>query len=53
MLQQAGAKKIHRTDLPPNYYIHLQLTMRIGFVVDTSCKAYQVERLFIADNSNV
>jgi len=25
--------------------------MRMGFVVDTSCEAYQVERLYIADNS--
>lgn len=25
--------------------------MRMGFVVDTSCEAYQVDRLFIADNS--
>ncbi|WP_163971097.1 GMC family oxidoreductase N-terminal domain-containing protein [Oceanobacillus halotolerans] len=51
ILRQAGAKKIHRSDLPPNYYIHLQSTMRMGFVVDTSCEAYQVERLYIADNS--
>lgn len=51
ILRKAGAKKIHRSDLPPNYYIHLQSTMRMGFVVDTSCEAYQVERLYIADNS--
>lgn len=51
MLRQSGAKKIHRTDLPPDYYIHIQSTMRMKFVVDTSCEAYQVERLYIADNS--
>jgi len=51
ILRHAGAKKIHRTDLPPNYFIHLHSTMRMGFVVDTSCEAYQVERLYIADNS--
>src|SRR5699024_6587761 len=51
ILRQAGAKKVHRTDLPANYYIHLQSTMRMGYVVDTSCEAYQVERLYVADNS--
>jgi choline dehydrogenase-like flavoprotein len=25
--------------------------MRMGFVVDSNCEAYQVKRLFIADNS--
>jgi choline dehydrogenase-like flavoprotein len=51
MLRQAGASKIHRTNLPEDYYIHLQSTMRMGYVADTSCEAYQVERLYIADNS--
>lgn len=51
ILRKAGAKKVHRTDLPPNFFIHLQSSMRMGFVVDTSCEAYQVKRLFIADNS--
>lgn len=51
ILRQAGAKKVHRSDLPPNYFIHIHSTMRMGFVVDTSCEAYQVKRLFIADNS--
>lgn len=51
ILRQAGAKKVHRSDLPPNYYIHLQSTMRMGFVVDSSCEAFQVERLYVADNS--
>jgi choline dehydrogenase-like flavoprotein len=51
ILRQAGAKTVHRADLPANYFIHLQSTMRMGFVIDTSCEAYQVERLYIADNS--
>jgi choline dehydrogenase-like flavoprotein len=51
MLRKSGAKEVHRTDLPPNYYIHIQSTMRMGHVVDTSCEAYQVEGLYIADNS--
>ncbi|MBP1971403.1 choline dehydrogenase-like flavoprotein [Virgibacillus natechei] len=51
MLRQSGANEIHRSDLPPNYYIHIHSTMRMGFVVDSSCEAYQVEGLYIADNS--
>ncbi|SFD66520.1 Choline dehydrogenase [Lentibacillus persicus] len=51
ILRQAGAETVHRKDLPPNYYIHLQSTMRMGYVVDTSCEAYQVKRLYVADNS--
>lgn len=51
ILKEAGAATIHRSDLPPNYFIHLHSTMRMGFVVDTSCEAYQVKRLFVADNS--
>ncbi|WP_010531450.1 GMC family oxidoreductase N-terminal domain-containing protein [Lentibacillus jeotgali] len=51
ILRKAGAKKVHRSNLPANYYIHLQSTMRMGFVVDTSCEAYQVGRLYVADNS--
>ncbi|MFD1361307.1 GMC family oxidoreductase N-terminal domain-containing protein [Lentibacillus salinarum] len=51
ILRQAGAKKVHRADLPANYYIHLQSTMRMGYVVDPSCEAYQVGRLYVADNS--
>jgi choline dehydrogenase-like flavoprotein len=31
--------------------IHMESTMRMGFVVDESCEAYQVKRLYIADNS--
>lgn len=51
ILRQAGAQSIHRSDLPPNYFIHLHSTMRMGFVVDPTCEAYQVERLYVADNS--
>ncbi|GAA0472040.1 GMC family oxidoreductase [Alkalibacillus silvisoli] len=51
ILRKAGAKQVHRSDLPPNYFIHIHSTMRMGYVVDSSCEAYQVERLFIADNS--
>ena len=51
ILRKAGAKKVHRSDLAPNYFIHLHSTMRMGYVVDTSCEAYQVDRLYIADNS--
>jgi choline dehydrogenase-like flavoprotein len=51
ILRQAGAKRVHNSDQPPNYYIHLQSTMRMGFVVNTNCEAYQVKRLFIGDNS--
>jgi choline dehydrogenase-like flavoprotein len=31
--------------------IHMESTMRIGFVVDQNCEAFQVNRLYIADNS--
>ncbi|WP_413378742.1 GMC family oxidoreductase N-terminal domain-containing protein [Alkalihalobacillus sp. 1P02AB] len=52
ILRQAGAKTVHRSVLPPNVYIHLESTMRMGFVVDSSCEAFQVKRLYITDNSN-
>ncbi|GAA0453477.1 GMC family oxidoreductase N-terminal domain-containing protein [Alkalibacillus silvisoli] len=51
ILRRAGAKKIHRTNWPSNLFAHMESTMRMGFVVDTNCEAYQVKRLFIADNS--
>ncbi|WP_100398835.1 GMC family oxidoreductase N-terminal domain-containing protein [Bacillus sp. FJAT-44742] len=51
MLKYAGAKEIIRSDLPPNLFIHLESTMRMGYVVDSSCETFQVKRLFIADNS--
>jgi choline dehydrogenase-like flavoprotein len=51
ILRKAGAKKIIRTDWPVNLFAHIESTMRMGFVVDSNCEAYQVKRLFIADNS--
>ncbi|UUZ94253.1 GMC family oxidoreductase N-terminal domain-containing protein [Paenibacillus sp. P25] len=50
-LLQAGAKKIIRTDSPTGWSLHIESTMRMGYVVDTNCEAYQVKRLYIADNS--
>ncbi|MNE77310.1 GMC oxidoreductase [compost metagenome] len=50
-LKAAGAKRIIRSDTPFAFQLHLESTMRMGFVVDTNCEAYQVKRLFIADNS--
>jgi len=50
-LRKAGAKNIIRADWPPGVFIHLHSTMRLGYVTDTNCEAYQVKRLFIADNS--
>lgn len=51
ILKKAGAKTILRSNWPANLYIHIQSTMRMGFVTDTNCEARQVKRLFIADNS--
>ena len=51
MLKKAGAKKILRSDAMPYLFAHIESTMRIGLVVDTDCEAYQVKRLYIADNS--
>lgn len=51
ILQKSGAKKIIRTDWPAHLFGHIESTMRMGFVVDSNCEAYQVKRLFIADNS--
>lgn len=51
ILRKAGAKKILRTDWPAHLFGHIESTMRMGFVVDSNCEAYQVKRLFIADNS--
>ncbi|AXF55579.1 GMC family oxidoreductase N-terminal domain-containing protein [Salicibibacter kimchii] len=51
MLRKAGATEVHRADLNPNVYIHFESTMRMGYVVDDACEAYQVNRLYIADNS--
>lgn len=51
ILRKAGAKTIIRSNWPPNGYIHIQCTMRMGYVTDTECEALQVKRLYIADNS--
>lgn len=51
MLLKAGAKKIIRSYVSPGILIHIESTMRMGFVTDTTCEAYQVKRLYIADNS--
>lgn len=51
ILRKAGAKTIIRSNWPPSIFIHITSTMRLGFVTDLNCEAYQVKRLFIADNS--
>lgn len=51
ILRNAGAKSVLRLNWPANIFIHIQCTMRMGFVTDTDCEAMQVKRLFIADNS--
>lgn len=50
-MKAAGAKTIIRSDTPFSFMLHMESTMRMGLVVDTNCEAYQVKRLFIADNS--
>lgn len=51
ILRQAGARKVLRSDWPSALMIHMESTMRMGYVVDESCEAYQTKRLYIADNS--
>lgn len=51
ILRQAGARTVIRADWPPGIMIHLESTMRMGHVVDENCEAFQVKRLFLADNS--
>jgi len=51
ILRKAGAKTIIRSNWPPDVFLHIQSTMRIGYVTDTNCEALQVKRLYIADNS--
>lgn len=41
---------VHRLDAGPSA-IHIHSTMRMGFVADGNCEAYDVDRLFIADHS--
>jgi choline dehydrogenase-like flavoprotein len=50
LLLKAGAKKVVRCDWPTTFG-HIECTMRMGFVVDANCEAFQVKGLFIADNS--
>ncbi len=55
LLQALGAKSIHRINKPP-FVIHSHSTMRMGLsatdsVLDETCEARWVKRLFIADNS--
>lgn len=51
LLRAAGARTVVRANWSPELYIHIMSTMRMGFVVDSNCEAYQVRGLFIADNS--
>jgi len=51
ILRKAGAKTIVWSNWPTGMMFHIMSTMRMGFVVDDHCEAYQVKRLFIADNS--
>nr|WP_275422892.1 GMC family oxidoreductase N-terminal domain-containing protein [Paenibacillus mucilaginosus] len=51
ILRKAGARKVHRSDWPGSLLIHMESTMRMGFVVNENCEAYQVRRLYITDNS--
>lgn len=51
ILRKAGAKTVIRSNWPPSIFIHIQSTMRMGYVTDTNCEALQVQKLFIADNS--
>lgn len=51
MFRKAGARTVIRANWPPNVYLHIISTMRMGYVTDTNCEAKQVKRLYIADNS--
>lgn len=51
ILRKAGARQIIRGNWPPAAFIHMESTMRIGYVIDAACEALQVKGLFIADNS--
>ena len=55
LLKHAGAKQVYRLNWPP-LILHVQSTMRMGAdpsnsVLDPSCEARFVKRLFVADNS--
>jgi len=51
LLRKAGAKKIIWSNWPPGMMIHIESTMRIGYVVDENCESFQVKQLYVADNS--
>jgi choline dehydrogenase-like flavoprotein len=51
ILLNAGARKVIHSDWPDGIMIHIMSTMRMGYVVDQNCEAFQVKRLFISDNS--
>lgn len=51
IFRKAGAKTVIRSNWPPEVFLHITSTMRIGYVTDTDCEAKQVKRLYIADNS--
>ena len=51
ILKNAGAKKVIRTDCTPGLFVHMESTMRMGYVTDKNCETNQVKRLFISDNS--
>ncbi|WMJ87140.1 GMC family oxidoreductase N-terminal domain-containing protein [Anaerocolumna sp. MB42-C2] len=51
IFRKAGAKTVIRSNWPPGIFIHIQCTMRMGYVTDINCEANQVKRLYIADNS--
>ena len=51
ILKKSGARKVIRSDCSPYLFIHIESTMRMGYVVNTDCETLQVKRLFIADNS--
>jgi len=37
--------------MPAGFILHVESTMRMGYVTDTKCEALQVKRLYIGDNS--
>ncbi|MED4226948.1 GMC family oxidoreductase N-terminal domain-containing protein [Neobacillus cucumis] len=51
LLRKAGAKKVIWSNWPPGMMIHMESTMRMGFVVDENGEAFQVKRLYVTDNS--
>ncbi len=51
IFRKAGAKTVVRSNWPAASFLHIMCTMRMGYVTDSNCEAYQVKRLYIADNS--